>query len=72
MIGNRHDIPRLQSDMFRNAYYKILRLLFVNAGLVLLLVLSIIYMLLFAENPQYYASTTDGEIIKMAPANASR
>ncbi|HLB58174.1 MAG TPA: hypothetical protein VJL60_05110 [Gammaproteobacteria bacterium] len=65
MIGHRHEIARLQSDMYRDRYHKIVRALIVSAGIILLLIAGIIYSLLDVAPPQYYGTTTDGRIIPM-------
>lgn len=65
MIGNRREIPRFQSDFYRNSYHKILRWLFTSVLIMLFLVLAIIYFEIFASSAKYYASTTTGQIIEL-------
>lgn len=72
MIGQRHEIARLQSDMYRNRYYKIVRNLLGLAWVMLLLIAVIIYFLLTAMAPPYYGSTTTGRIIPMAPMSVKK
>lgn len=67
MIGRRQEIARLQSDMYRDRYYKMLRSLIVLSGIMLVLVAAIIYVLLSSMVPPFYGSTTEGRIIPMAP-----
>jgi len=72
MIGQRHEIASLQSDLYRNRYYKMLRKLFVLAWVMLLLVVVIIYFVLAAAGPPYYGSTTTGRIIPMTPISVTK
>lgn len=67
MICDREDSPRMQSDFFRDSYYKLLHWLLISILVILLLILSIIYYVIFTDPHQYYASTTAGEIIPMIP-----
>jgi hypothetical protein len=66
MIGQRHEQARLQSDFYRDCYHKMLRLLLIEVGVMLLLILAIIYIILFEVKPLYYATTTSGQIIQLA------
>lgn len=65
MIGNRRQIARLQSDFYRDSYYRMLRWLFISLVIILLLILTIIYYVLFTSPLQFYATTTTGQIIPM-------
>lgn len=67
MIGRRDEIPRLQSDFYRDKYYMALSWLFGSIMIILLLILTMVYLLLFSASPDYYASTTTGQIIKLTP-----
>jgi len=65
MIGRRSELPRLQSDFYRDSYRKILRCLYMCILIIYLLVLIIIYQTISKPRQEYYANTTDGMIIKM-------
>ncbi len=65
MLGQRHEIARLQSDFYRDSYYKALRMLMVTMVIILLLIAAIIYVVIFQPPPRYYATTTTGQIIPM-------
>lgn len=67
MIGDRHRIPRFQSDFYRDSYYKMLRILLLTMGIVIVLIAAIIYIVLFPSPPNYYASTTTGQTILLKP-----
>lgn len=65
MIGNREDIPRLQSDFYRDNYHRMLRWLQRSIVVILLLILGILYKIIVIQPHQYYMTTTDGQIVKM-------
>lgn len=65
MIGYRKNMPSMQSDFFRDSYYKMLRWLLGSLVINLLLILVVLYYVLFAEPVHYYANTTTGQIIPM-------
>lgn len=67
MLGQRYEIARMQSDFYRNWYHKILRALVVSTMIMLGLILAIIYFVLFKPSQQYYATTTEGQIIRLTP-----
>ncbi|EKD54280.1 MAG: hypothetical protein ACD_60C00100G0017 [uncultured bacterium] len=68
MITNRQESARLQSDFYREKYHKTLRALLISIGIMLVLISVIIYFVLFKAPPTYYATTTEGQIIAMPPA----
>ena len=72
MIGQRQEIARLQSDLYRDRYYKILRSLHLLAWLIVFLVAIVIYLVLSTRTPPYYGSTTAGQIIPMPPISAAK
>jgi hypothetical protein len=65
MIGQRHELARLQSDFYRDNYYKMLRAVLVSVIIIFLLIVAIIYFVLFNNPPQYYGTATTGQIIPM-------
>lgn len=67
MIASKDDIPRMQSDFYRNWYHKILRALVISAFIMLFLILAIIYNVIFKPVQKYYATTTEGQIIRILP-----
>ncbi len=67
MIGRKHELARMQSDFYRDCYYKMLRSILVSAFVVLLLILAILYYILFTVPPVYYGTATSGQIIPMVP-----
>lgn len=67
--SHKHEVARLQSDFYRNQYYKILTGLIISGLIILLLIALIIYHLLFTQPATYYASTTTGRILPMMPAH---
>lgn len=66
MLGNRNEIARLQSDFYRDKYYSVLRALLISVCLTVALIGVIIYLILFAAPPKYYASATTGQIISLS------
>ncbi len=69
MLGTRQEIARLHSDFYRDKYRKTLRRLIYSVCLIVLLICAIIYLILFRAPPNYYATTTEGQIIPLAIAN---
>jgi hypothetical protein len=67
MIGDRHEIPRFQSDFYRDNYRKMVRWIFTSVLIMLFLILAIIYFELFVPSTKYYASTVTGQLIELTP-----
>lgn len=67
MIGRKHEIARLQSDFYRDCYYKMLRNIIISAFVIFILIFAIIYYILFTVPPEYYGTATTGQIIPMIP-----
>ena len=67
MIGDRKQQAKFYSDFYRDHYKKILNWLIFSCFIILLLVMSIIYLILFQPARHYYATTLGGQIIKMEP-----
>lgn len=67
MIGRRAELPRLQSDFYRDAYRKTLRWIYMCVLIIYFLLVTIIYFTLSQPRQQYYANTTDGMILPMPP-----
>lgn len=67
MMGQSHEKAARQSDFYRDSYYKILKVLVVLAVLMLILIALIIYFVFFKPAPKFYATTTTGQIIEIAP-----
>lgn len=68
MLGTRQEIARLQSDFYRDKYRSTLHKLLFSVCLIVVLIGVIIYLVLFRAPPQYYATTTEGQIIPMIVA----
>jgi hypothetical protein len=68
MLGSRHEIPRLQSDFYRDQFRKILCWLMYSVVIILLSIAAIIYLILFQPAQSYYANTSEGKILRMPPA----
>lgn len=66
MIGTRLEQARLQSDFYRDCYYKMLRLLIIEIVIMILLIGAIMYVILFESKPPFYATTTTGQIIHLS------
>lgn len=67
LLGQRHEIARLQSDFYRDQYRKMLRLILYSVFIIFALILCIIYLVLFKPVSPYYVNTTDGKILSMPP-----
>jgi hypothetical protein len=67
MIGQRHQIARFQSDFYRDCYYKVLKWLFIEVAIMILLILAIIYNILLHAPQLYFASTTNGQLLALLP-----
>lgn len=72
MIGQRHEKARMQSDFYRDSYYKILKGLMFLVVIMLALILLIIYYVFYKPPAFYYATTTTGQIIPIVPANPAK
>jgi hypothetical protein len=68
MIGNRSDIPRLQSDFYRDQFRKLVRWLLVSVVLMFILIFMILYCIWFQPTQEYYANTIEGRILDMPSA----
>jgi hypothetical protein len=66
MLGQKHQIARMQSDFYRDWYHKILRGVIFSTVIILGLMIAIIYYVLFQPPQTYYATTTEGQIIPLA------
>lgn len=62
MIANRYEIPHFQSAFYRDQYHKILRMLILEALIMICLILAILYYIFFQPNVHYYITTTSGQI----------
>lgn len=67
MIGRKHELARMQSDFYRDYYYKFLRGIILSVFLIFFLAVAIIYHILFTVPPTYYGTATSGQIIPMTP-----
>jgi len=65
MIVNRYYDARLQSDFYRDCYYTCLKILIVEAGVIMFLTLAVFYVVLFHGSPQYYVTTPGESIIPL-------
>ncbi len=65
MRGHRQHIARMQSDLYRNYYRKILILLLLSCFITLCVLGGIVYVILSKPSINYYATTTSGKIIPM-------
>jgi hypothetical protein len=71
MLGRRNEIARMQSDFYRECYYKMLRALMFAMVIIWILIAAIIYFILSPAPSPYYATTSQGKIIPMMPMSAS-
>jgi hypothetical protein len=65
MIGQRHELARLQSDFYRDCYYKIMNLIYLEIFIMLILIVVIIYHILVHPKQEFYASTLEGRILTL-------
>lgn len=65
MLASRDEIPHLQSDFYRNKYYKILRWIIGSLIVMFLLLAWVLYLVFFKPEPKYYANTITGRILAM-------
>ncbi len=68
MIGDRSEIPRLQSDFYRDQFYKVVRWLMISVVMMFILIALIIYFILFQPQQKYYGNTMQGRIYPMPAA----
>ncbi|EKD72303.1 MAG: hypothetical protein ACD_45C00708G0003 [uncultured bacterium] len=72
MITNRQESAYIQSDFYRKKYRNTLVALLVSVSIMIALIGGIIYLVLFRAPPQYYATTTEGQIIPMPPVQSGK
>ena len=65
MLGQRHEIARIQSDVYRDAFRKTLRWLVISVFIMFILIIAIVYFIFFQPSVRYYANTIDGRIMNM-------
>lgn len=70
MIGRRHEIAWLQSDFYRVTYRRIILALLLSVSIMMILIGVILYLILVNPSARYFATTTQGKIIPMAPSQA--
>ncbi len=70
MLGDRQAIARSHSDFYRDKYYSMLRKLLISICFIIVLICTMIYLILFRAPPEYYATTTEGQIIPMVQAKS--
>jgi hypothetical protein len=68
MIGDRETIARLQSDFYRDSYYRIINWLFFEIIIMLLLISAIIYHIIVHPVQHYYATTSQGMLLPLHPS----
>ena len=68
MIGDRETIARLQSDFYRDSYYRIINWLFFEIIIMLLLISAIIYHIIVHPVQHYYATTNQGMLLPLHPS----
>ena len=66
MLGQRYQIAHLQSNFYRNQFRRIIKWLFAELLIMILLALLILYHVFFPPRQAYYANTTDGRVLPMA------
>jgi hypothetical protein len=72
VIGQRHEVPRLQSDFYKDCYYKILNWLLASIAIMLVLIAAIIYYAFFQPKSGYYATTTTGSVIPLTVVHVKK
>ena len=65
MIAGNREQARMQSDFYRDWYYKLLRLLVIESAIMLALILAILYLVFFQPPPQFYATATSGKLVPL-------
>jgi len=61
-MSERYRIPRMQSDLHREAYYRLLKWLMAALFIILFLIVLNVYMVIFPPTYKYMVSTTSGEL----------
>jgi hypothetical protein len=68
MIAPRHEIPRLQSNFYRDQFRKIIKWVLVCTVVNIIFVGIVIYYVFITPPRVYYANTIAGKIMNMPPA----
>ena len=68
MIGDKEQIARLQSDFYRDSYYKVIKWFYIEAVIMILLILAILYHIIIHPEQRFYATTTNGQLIHLKPS----
>jgi hypothetical protein len=63
MIARRDEITYYQSTFYRENYHKVLTGLIVEAIIILVLIVGILYTTIFRASPHFYVTTTSGQIL---------
>lgn len=65
MIGKGQQLARLQSNLYRDWYRRLLNWLVFSTVVMLILVLAIMYYVFFPMPRNYYATTSGGQVIPL-------
>lgn len=65
MLGNRHEIARLQSDFYRDQFRKMLKWLIALMIIMFILIAAVLYLIFFQPTQRYYANTVEGKILNI-------
>jgi hypothetical protein len=68
MIGQRHQLARLQSDFYRDCFYKALNWLIIEIVIMLILTACIIYHVVVHPAQHYYAAALGGQLMALVPS----
>jgi hypothetical protein len=62
MISHRHHSPRMRSELYRDNYRRLLRILVLVCVIIACLTVSAIYLMIAPPKAQYYVSATSGRL----------
>lgn len=69
-MADKNHIIATQSQFYRNNYRKLLNLAFILTGLIFALIAYIVYEDLNKPTRDYFATTSNGQVIKILPTAA--
>lgn len=69
-MNSRIDVIRSKKGFYRDNYSRVCWTLLVALGLIFFMGMSIVYCIIFHPTPDFYATSTDGKIVRLFPVNA--
>ena len=69
-MSKRINLVRSRRGFYRDNYNKVCVTLLVGLASILLASVMLLYLTIFRPTPDFYAASTDGEVIRLVPLNS--